>query len=168
MNMVTATPSSFSTIDSICQLLVRTTPCAGAFESSALPRNQGKQIGIPPRIAWPSSQRDLALTKSTSSLPAGFQEVTWAPCRYISPWQSGALIRTLSSPALPSQIPATPGIPRRRFSSSNSEVVVIFFFEKQKAVQKLRPVNSIHNFLLWRLNSAFRAASGVRIGAAGG
>ena len=62
--------------DSSCQAFVLTKPCAGALGSSALPPNQGKQIGIPPRMARSCSHRDCELRKNTSSLPAGFHEVT--------------------------------------------------------------------------------------------
>src|SRR5262245_6359308 len=112
-------------MDSSRQLFVRTNPCAGAVGSSGLARNQGKQIGIPPRIAWPSCQRDGELRKRTSSCPAGFQEVTWAPCRYISPSAFEPVIRIRSRPPLPSQILATPGIPKRRSSSSAAGIVSI-------------------------------------------
>src|SRR5262249_55991111 len=79
VNMLTVTASPTCAIDSSCHAAVRTNPCAGAAALSALPANQGKQIGTPPRIASPCFQRDCELRKSTSSPPAGVQEVTCAP-----------------------------------------------------------------------------------------
>src|SRR6266566_2081656 len=113
-------------MDSICHVFVRANPCAGARRSSPFARNQGKQIGMPPRIAWPSCQCDFVLTKSTSSLPAGFHEVTWAPCRYISPLPKVLVICTCGSPPLPSHTFATPGIPNLLSSSAATETVCIF------------------------------------------
>src|SRR5712675_195380 len=111
--MLTVTASPACAIDSSCHAFVLTKPCAGALGSSALPPNQGKQIGTPPRIAYPCSHRDCELTNSTSSLPVGFQEVTWAPCRYISPAASGPVILTFCNPPFPSTTDATPGISNR-------------------------------------------------------
>src|SRR6266700_524918 len=115
-------------MDSICQVLVRANPCAGARRSFPFARNQGKQIGMPPRIAWPSCQCDFVLRKSTSSslLPAGFHEVTWAPWRYTSPSPNAPVIRTRGSPPLPSHTSATPGIPNLGSSSAAIETVSIF------------------------------------------
>src|SRR6266568_154249 len=113
-------------MDSICHVFVRANPCAGAWGSSPFARNQGKQIGMPPRIAWPSCQCDFVLTKSTSSLPAGFHEVTWAPWRYTSPSPNAPVIRTRGSPPLPSHTSATPGIPNLWSSSAATETVSIF------------------------------------------
>src|SRR5215510_3913566 len=112
-------------MDSSCQPFVRAKPCAGAFGSSALARNHGKQIGIPPRIAWPSCQRDFVLRNRTSSFPAGFQEVACAPCRYISPSAPEPVIWILGRPPLPSLILTTPGIPKRWSSSTTADIVFI-------------------------------------------
>src|SRR6516162_974343 len=101
LDMVTLIVPATSAIESSCQAFVRTTPWSGASGLSALCANQGKQIGIPPRIACPSSQRDCELRKSTSSSPAGLHEVTCPPCRYISAIHAGEVIRTLRSPLFP-------------------------------------------------------------------
>src|SRR5579863_9478408 len=78
--MTTAeSPSIFT--DSSCHSFVRTTPWAGAEESLAFERNQGKQTGIPPRIARPSCQFECSLTKTTSSVCTGCHDVSWAPCK---------------------------------------------------------------------------------------
>src|ERR1700761_5963542 len=55
---------SFSSaeMESTRHSLIRTKPCEGALLSSAFARNQGKQTGIPPRIARPASQYDFSLT----------------------------------------------------------------------------------------------------------
>src|ERR1700756_3201989 len=119
-------------MDSSCQPFVRANPCAGAFGSSALARNHGKQIGIPPRIAWPSCQRDFVLRKRTSSFPAGFHEVTCAPCRYISPSAREPVIRIRGRPPLPSQILATLGIPKRRSSSCTVDIVSILLLDPRQ------------------------------------
>jgi len=111
VDMLTETPRSFSTMDSSRHIFVRTNPCAGAWGSFTLARNQGKQIGIPPRMAWPSCQHDFVLAKSNSSWPTGFQDVTWAPCRYISHSPREPPIWTRGSPPLPSHTLATQGIP---------------------------------------------------------
>src|SRR5262249_20572556 len=100
--MLTVIAPSLATIDSSCQAFVRTSPCAGAVGLAALFPNHGKQTGTPPRIARPCSHRDFRLTKNTSSVPAGFQDVTWAPCRYISAETSGDVIRTFGNPPKPS------------------------------------------------------------------
>src|SRR5262249_19876510 len=99
VNMLTITASPSCTIASSCQAFARTKPCAGALVSPTLSPNHGKQIGTPPRIAWPCSHCDCELTKSTSSPPSGFQEVTCAPCRYISPTAAGEVMRTWGDPA---------------------------------------------------------------------
>src|SRR5262249_34042306 len=123
IDMLTRAHAAFSTMESACQLLVRTNPCAGAVGSSALARNHGKQIGIPPRIAWPSCQRDVVLRKRTSPCPVGSQEVTSAPCRYISPSTCEPVIWIRGRPPLPPRILATPGIPKRRSSFSTADIV---------------------------------------------
>src|SRR5262249_47464720 len=99
--MLTVTAPPTCAIDSSCHAFVRTNPCAGAVGSSALPPNQGKQTGTPPRIAWPPFHRDCELRKNTSCWPAGFQEVTCAPCRYISPRTSEEVMLTLGKPLFP-------------------------------------------------------------------
>src|SRR5208283_4605645 len=74
--------------------------------------------------------RDFELRKSTSALllPAGFQEVTWAPCRYIWPSQRGEVICTRGIAPLPSPTLASPGIPNRRSISATAESVSILRF----------------------------------------
>src|SRR5271154_2390026 len=116
--MLTTTPLLLSTMDASCHAFVRTNPCAGACGSSTLPRNQGKQIGIPPRMATPSCQRDFVLRNSTSPVLAGFQDVTCAPCRYISPSHEDDVICTRGIAPLPPQTLARFGIPNRRSSSA--------------------------------------------------
>src|ERR1700722_20318705 len=120
--MPTAIPLPVSTMDPSSHGLVRTNPCAGACGSSTLPRNQGKQMGIPPRMATPPCQRDLMLRDSTSPGLAGFQDVACAPCRYISPSHSDDVIRTRGIAPLPSQTLARFGIPNRRSSSATVSV----------------------------------------------
>src|ERR1700756_2529858 len=132
VNIVTASAPSSATMDSSCHALVRANPCAGAWGSSAFARNQGKQIGIPPRMAWPPCQRDFELTKSTSSAPAGFQDVTWAPCKYISPSALVPVIWTRVNPPLPPQSLATPGIPNCRSNSSSDEIAFILDFYQKR------------------------------------
>src|ERR1700680_3972024 len=117
--MLTATPSSTCSIDSSCHSFVRTNPCAGALWASTFSPNHGKQIGTPPRIACPCSHRDCELRKSTSSLPAGFQEVMCAPCRYISPTTSEEVMRTFCNPPFPSTRDAVPGISNGRSDSAH-------------------------------------------------
>ena len=117
VNMLIEIASPRRSIDSTSHALVRTNPWAGAAGSSDFARNQGKQMGMPPRMAWPSSHCEHELRKRTSSAPAGFHEVTCAPCRYISPDPAGEVIDTFGSPPLPARISARPGIPKRRFSS---------------------------------------------------
>ncbi len=134
--MLTVTASPACTIDSSCHAVVRTNPCAGAPGVSVLSANQGKQMGTPPRMGRPSSQRDLELTKRTSSGPRplspasppveegrvrgprGCHEVTCAPCRYISAAASRVVMATLTSPPFPSTTLAMPGIPNRRSNSA--------------------------------------------------
>src|SRR5450755_5023347 len=116
--MLTVTASPESEMASSCHDFVRTNPCAGALGLSALSPNHGKQIGTPPRIAMPSCQRDFELTKSTSSAPAGFHEVTWAPCKYISPLAAGEVTHTFGKPPLPATTWAMRGIPKPRLSSA--------------------------------------------------
>src|SRR5262245_50290802 len=116
--MLTLTAPPTCSIDSSSHDFARTKPCAGALGSSALVPNHGKHTGTPPRIARPCSHRDFELRKSTSSAPAGFQEVTCAPCRYISPTASGETTRTLGNPPFPSTTWAMPGISNRRWDSA--------------------------------------------------
>src|ERR1019366_6140159 len=98
VNMLIAIALPRCTIDSSRHAFVRTNPWAGALGSSDFARNQGKQMGMPPRMAWPSSHRECELRKRTSSAPAGFHEVTCAPCRYISPAAVGDAIDTFGNP----------------------------------------------------------------------
>src|SRR5580704_6928769 len=123
--MVTVTWPALSTIPASCHAFVRTTPCAGAFGSSVLPRNQGKQTGMPPRMACPSSQRDFVLTKINSSPPTGFQDVTCAPWRYISPSAREEVICTRGIAPFPSHTLAIPGTPNWRSSSAALVLVSI-------------------------------------------
>src|ERR1700733_5070536 len=138
VEQITVTESPFALTELSRHSLVRTNPCAGAWGSSALARNHGKQIGIPPRIAWPSSHRDFELRNSSSSLPAGRQEVTCAPCTYIWPCASGLVMSTRTKPPSPLLNRAMSGIPKRRFSSVKSKTEFILFLPGGNSSQHLQ------------------------------
>ncbi len=124
VEQTTRTHSPWALTESSRHSLVRTNPWTGAVGSSPLARNQGKQTGIPPRMARPSCQFECRLRKITCSAWAGCQDVRWAPCRNISAEAEGAVTRILGNPPLPETTSTTCGIPNSRFRASMCDWII--------------------------------------------